>query len=241
MKKYQILMDAYSVSVYSIMGASYDREDILAELGYGELAVILSPDGDADYLATSFDKNNIEPREPTLIFAALSYFFGKVRGYPNMTLDVKYREKMYEIPLCVDQIKVSVNVGKSKIKYAKTVKYADGIEIMARAVDCGNTVITVLCHDSDLFDEGRLRLLLPSFVGEGARSSIAVSYTDKMRIKTFGEPLVYEAITAGLVTLSIEGIRLPDGECASLVDGKEFVFFKEKGNLTFYPEIDCIG
>ena len=241
MKNYQILMDGYPVSVYPIMGASYDREEVLAKLLDSELAVILSPDGDADYLVTSFDKNNIQPREPTLIFAALSYLLKNVRGYPDMTLDVKYREKMYELPLSDNRPKISVNVGKSKIKCAKTVKFADGIEVIARAVDCENAVITVLCHDSDLFDEGRLRLLLPSFVGEGARSSIAVSYTDKMRIKTVGKPLVYEAIMAGLVTLSIEGIRLPDGECASLVDDKEFVFFKEKGNLTFYPEIDCIG
>ena len=158
-----------------------------------------------------------------------------------MTLDVKYREKMYEIALCIDRIKVLVNVGKSKIKYAKTVKFADGIEIMAQAVDCGNTVITVLCHDSDLFDRGRLELLAISLFDESARSAIAISFTDKMRIKTFGHPLSYEAITAGIVTLSIDGVRLPDGECASLVDGKEFVFFKDKGNLTFYPEIDCIG
>ena len=241
MKKYQILMDGYPVSVYPIMGASYDREEVLAKLLDSELAVILSPDGDADYLVTSFDKNNIQPREPTLIFAALSYLLKNVRGYPDMTLDVKYREKMYELPLSDNRPKFSVNVGKSKNKCAKTVKFADGIEIMARAVDCGNTVITVLCHDSDLFDRGRLELLAISLFDESVRSSIAVSYTDKMRIKTVGKPLVYEAITAGLVTLSIEGIRLPDGECASLVDGKEFVFFKEKGDLTFYPEIDCIG
>ena len=158
-----------------------------------------------------------------------------------MTLEVKHRGKMHEIDIRGSAVRFSVNVGKSKILCAKTVKFADEVEVVARAIDCGNTVITVLCHDSDLFDEGRLRLLLSSFILEGARSAIAISFTDKMRIKTFGHPLSYEAITAGIVTLSIEGVRLPDGECASLVDGKEYVFFKEKGNLTFYPEIDYFG
>ena len=239
MKKYDFLLDEIPISVMpEVVTERRAVADTLCDGGY---AVILSPSDCADFGVLCIDKNNLELRELYLPFAALSCFFGKVLCYPKMTLEVKYRGKMYELPLSDNRPKFSVNVGKSKIKCAKTVKFADGIEVIARAVDCENAVITVLCHDSDLFDEGRLRLLLPSFVGEGARSSIAVSYTDKMRIKTVGKPLVYEAITAGLVTLSIEGIRLPDGECASLVDGKEFVFFKEKGNLTFYPEIDCIG
>ena len=234
-------MDGYPVSVYPIMGASYDREDALAELVDGELAVILSPDGDADCLVTSFDKNNIQPREPTLSFAALSFFFKAVRGYPKMTLDVKYEGRIHELPLTDDNVKISVNVGKSKILCAKTVEFADGTEITARAVNCGDAVITALCHDAELFDEGRLRLLLYSFLDKGARSTIAVSFMDKMRIKTVGKSFAYEAITAGVFTLSIEGIGLPDGECTCLVDGKEYVFYKDKGNLTFYPEIDCFG
>lgn len=237
MEKYRFLVDGALVSVYPFRSGPCDKEDVLAELGDGELAVILSPDKDADFLVTSFDKNKIQPREPTLSFAALFCFFKTVRGYPKMTLDVKFREIMYELPLADDNVKISVNVGKSKILCAKTVTFADGTEIIARAVDYGNAVIAVLCHDSELFDEGRLRLLLSSFLDKGARSAIAVSHADKMRIKTFGYPLIYEAITAGVAALSMDDIRLPDGECACLVDGKEYVFYKDKGNLTFYPDV----
>lgn len=241
MEKYRFSVDGTLVSVYPLRSDPYDREEVLAELRDGEFAVILSPDGDADFLVTSFNKNNIEPREPTLSFAALFCFFKAVRDYPDMTLDVKYCEKMYEIPLSNERLEISINVGKSKIKCTKTVKSADGTEIVARVVDCGNAIIAALCYDSALFDEGQLKLLLFSFIGEGARFAIAVSHADKMRIKTFGQPLIYEAITAGVVALSTEGLRLFEGECVCLVDGKEYVFFKDKGNLTFYPEIGCIG
>jgi len=237
MEKYRFSVDGTLVSVYPLRSNPYDREEVLAELRDGEFAVILSPDGDADFLVTSYDKNNTEPRESTFVLAALFCFFKAVRDYPDMTLDVKYCEKMYEIPLSNERPEVSVNVGKSKIKCTKTVKLADGIEIVAREVDCGNAIIAALCYDSDLFDEGQLKLLLFSFIGEGARSAIVVSHADKMRIKAFGQPLIYEAITAGVVTLSTEGLRLSDGECVCLVDGKEYVFFKDKGNLTFYPDV----
>jgi hypothetical protein len=241
MEKYRFLVDGTWVSVYPLGNATCNRDEIRESLSEGELAVLLDCDGDADFYVTSFNKNNIEPREPTLSFAALSCFFKAVRDYPDMTLDVKYCENMYEIPLGNERPEISVNVGKSKIKCTKTVKFADGIEIVARAVGCGNAIIAALCYDSDLFDEGRLKLLLSSFIGEGAMSAIVVSHADKMRIKTFGQPLIYEAITAGVVALSTEGLRLSDGECVCLVDGMEYVFFKDKGNLTFYPEINLIG
>ena len=237
MEKYRFSVDGTLVSVYPLRSDPYDREEVLAELRDGEFAVILSPDGDADFYVTSFNKNNIEPREPAFVLAALSCFFWVVRGYPKMTLEVKHREKVYEINIGDDAQSFSVNVGKSKIKCTKTVKLDDGIDIVARAVDCGNAIIAALCYDSDLFDEGQLKLLLFSFIGEGARSAIAVSHADKMRIKTFGQPLIYEEITAGVVTLSTEGLRLSDGECVCLVDGMEYVFFKDKGNLTFYPDV----
>ena len=241
MEKYQFLMDGHPVSVYPFTGASYDRTEALSELKDGELAVVLLPDGDADFLVTSFDKNNSEPREPYFVFAALSCFFKEVRGYPKMALDVKYREKMYEVALSDGKLKISVNVAKSKVLCTKTVKFADGIEIEAHAVDCGNTVVAILCYDADLFDKARLRLLLSSFLDKGARSAAAVSFDGKIRIKTLGQPMVYEAITAGAVALSIGGVRLADGEYACLVDGKEKIFFKDKNNLFFYPRIDPVG
>ena len=154
-----------------------------------------------------------------------------------MTLDLKYRENLHEVSLSDYRPNFSVNVGKSKILCTKTVKFADGIDVRARAVDCPNTIITVSCYDSDLFDRERLELLVSSLFGEGVRAAIAVSFLDKMRIKTFGSPLIYETITAGIAALSADGVRIPNGECVSLVDGVEHVFVNEKGSLTFSPEV----
>ncbi len=241
MEKYQFSVDGALVSVYPLRSDPYDRERIIAELCEGELAVMLYPDHDADFLVTSYDKNNNEPREPALIFAALSFLFKTVRGYPKMTLDVKYGERMYELPLIDDNVKISVNVGKSKILCTKAVKFADGIEILARAVAKENTVAVTVCRDSELFDEGRLRLLLSSLLGEGARSAIAVSASDGFKIKSVGNAFFYEVITAGVAALLAEGIRLPEGRCACELNGREHVFSITGGNLTFHSRIDCVG
>ncbi len=237
MRKIQISVDGALVSVYPLGNAPHDRKKVREELQDGEIAVTLYPDRDADFLAESFDKNNIEPREPTLSFAALFCYFKTVCGYPKMTLDVKCREKMHELSLTDDNVIISVNVGKSKILCAKTIKFADGIEIKALMTRDENATVAVVCNDSALFDERRLRLLLSAYLDKGARSAIAVSVADGFKIKSIGNAFFYEAITAGVAALSAEGIRLSDGECSCLIDGESFAFFKDKENLVFYPNV----
>lgn len=237
MVKYRFSVDGTLVSVYPLRSDPYDREEVLAELRDGEFAVILSPDGDADFYVTSFNKNNIEPREPAFVLAALFCYFKTVCGYPKMTLDVKCREKMHELSLTDDNVIISVNVGKSKILCAKTIKFADGIEIKALMTRDENATVAVVCNDSALFDERRLRLLLSAYLDKGARSAIAVSVADGFKIKSIGNAFFYEAITAGVAALSAEGIRLSDGECSCLIDGESFAFFKDKENLVFYPNV----
>ena len=241
MEKYQFSVDGAVVSVYPLRSDPYDRERIIAELREGELAVMLYPDHDADFLVTSYDKNNNEPREPALIFAALSCFFGGVLGFPEMMLDIKWRGKAFELPVGNGEYKFSVNVGKSKILCTKAVKFADGIEILVRAVAKENAVAVTVCRDSELFDEGRLRLILSSLLGEGARSAIAVSASDGFKIKSVGNAFFYEVITAGVAALLAEGIRLPEGRCACELNGREHVFSITGGNLTFHSRIDCVG
>ena len=239
MRKYQFKVDGALVSVYPCLNGSYDREEVRLELCEGESAVLLYPERDADFGALSFNKNNIEPREPYLPFAALSCFFGRLLGFPKMTLDIKWKGKTVELPIGDEKYIFSVNVGKSKILCAKTVKFSDGIEVLARVVSGESVIAIVVCNDAELFDEGRLKLLLSSFHCEGEMSAIAASFSDKMRIRSVGTPLFYDVIKTGVAALYAEGIRLSEGECVCKLNGRDHTFSIIGGNLIFYPRIDC--
>ncbi len=241
MRKKQILVDGTLVSVYSFSSDSFDREGVCRELSEGELAVVLYPEREEDFGVLSFDKNNIEPREPYLTFAALSCFFERVLGFPKMTLDIKRRGETVELPICSKKYKFSVNGVKSKMLCTKTVKFADGIEICVYSYHGENVIAVVACRDSGLFSYDRLTLLLSSLLEEGVSSAIAVSYTDKIRIKSVGKLIFYDAIRAGVSALSAEGERLSDGDNMCEIDGVEHSFSVDKGKLVFYPEINLIG
>ncbi len=232
MKKFDFLIDGIPLSVYPADDPVRVREDVRHKLLDGELAVLLYPALDADFGACCFDKNNREPREPALSFAALSCFFSVARGYPKMSADVRYNQKVYELHISGEAPVIAVNSEKCKISYTKVINFADGIEVKAHIAGVDNGIISVVCRDSELFDGERLSVLLSS---QEASAAVAVSLTDRIRIKSAGYPIFSDAVAAGIGALSAEGVCLPEGVSVAELDGREHKLFYSRGKLTFYP------
>lgn len=239
MKKYDFLIDEIPVSVFPVGKLSEDNSDVLECIFPKQLAVLIYPAWDADFGVSSYDKNNREPREPILSFAALSCFFGLVRAFPKMTLTLKYQGKIYEMPLGENTFSFATNVGKSKILCTKTLKFSDETEILTRIFQDG--IATVVCQDSDLFDRERMQLIMNSLHREGVRSVIAVSFSESVFIKSVGEMYPYDALSYAVVSLCADGIRLPKEKTVAFFDGVRHEFSYEHGKLTVYPIIKYLS
>ena len=235
MKKYDLLLDGIPISVIS-EGVTERRvvADTVCDGGY---AVIVSPCECADFSVTCIDKNNLELREPYLVFMALSCFFKTVRGFPDITLDVLYRGDFYEMPIDDGEKKFTVNVGKCKILCTKTVEFDDGIAVSVDVINCGYPCACVLCRDSELFSKSRLSKI-PSLVGMGRdASAIAASYDEILRIRCCGPIPYYSAVSAAISSLLASGVAFIDSTFVASVDGREHRLSYSRGVLTFYPNI----
>ena len=237
MRKYQLSVDGDLISVYSCEDAKILREWVPLDMGEGEIAVLLYPVDDADFGALSFDKNNAEPREPQLVVVALSWFFRNVRGYPKMNIDVRINGVMHELNLDYSRLKYSDNIGKCKILCTKTVKFADEIELNIKIVRSENTFATVVCHDAETFNEGRLRLLLSKLFDDGVDAAIAVSMTDRLTARCVGKFSFSDALSVSIAALIAEGIKCKDGAFPCELNRRKVFLICNGGNVTHHPEI----
>ena len=237
MRKYQLSVDGDLISVYSCEDAEILREWVLGNIGEGEIAVLLYPVDNADFGALSFDENNVEPREPQLVLVALSCFFRNVRGYPKMRIDLRINGAMHELNLDDGRIKCSDNIGKCKILCTKTVKFADEIELDIGIIHRANTFATVVCHDAETFDEGRLRLLLSKLSDDGVDAAIAVSMTDRLTARCVGKFSFFDALSVSIAALIAEGIKCKDGAFPCELNRRKVFLICNGVNVTHHPEI----
>ena len=237
MTKYDFLVDGIPVCIYPFSNTSDDKELMIYNLVENGIAVFLYPEGDADFGVTSLDKNNGEPREPELIFAALSCFFLRVRGYPHMTLLVKYRDRIHELVIDDKPYQITENIGKCKMLCTKTVKMNDGTEIKVRQLAFRDTALCTVCHDAVLFDKDRLNLLLHLQDFSSAIFAVAISYKDKLSVIAVGDTAPCHAIASGVAALSYEGVRLADGAYSLNFNGDDYRMFKSRDDLVFYPSV----
>ena len=237
MKKYDFLLDTIPISVYVLSEELKEEGQIADTLSDDGYAVMIYPTRSADFGVTCVDKNNLELREPYLPLTALSCFFKDVRRFPDITLDVLFCGKVYEVPINCEEKKFTVNVGKCKFICAKTVKFEDETEISVDVVEKDGVCISTLCHDSDLFDRGAL-LRLPTLLGMYSRTTaLAVSNDGKIRISCVGSLPFYDAVALAYLTLKKRGVGLEDGLHTACVNGSQHTFFALSGALTFYPNI----
>ena len=237
MRKYRFSVDEETVSVYPCEDTDTLREYALGDIGEGEIAVLVFPVQDADFGALSFDKNNYRPREPQLTLAALSWFFRNVRGYPKMNIDVRINGVMHELNLDDSSFKYSDNIGKCKILCTKTVKFADEIELNIKIVRSENTFATVVCHDAETFDEGRLRLLLSKLFDDDVDAAIAVSMTDRLTARCVGKFSFSDALSVSIAALIAEGIKCKDGAFPCELNRRKVFLICNGVNVTYHPEI----
>ena len=241
MRKYRFSVDGIYVTLYSA-SFGYDRAGILDELQDNELAVALLPDLRADFRVEMFDKSNNEPREPRLCFAALFCFFEKVCAYPDMTLEIAYKDDV--IPMEVrtgTAYKFSVKVGKCKSLGRDKIKFPDGIEVEYHIIGGKIPTLAVICEDSDLFDKYALSRILENGRRYGAQVALAISSSGALCIKQVGISLPCEVIEAALTALLLEGVSIKGGGQVAFILGGEYDFSTLGKELTFYPRVKYLS
>ncbi len=242
MEKYRFSVDGIPVTIYPYYHGKAQCEKIISELLQDELACVINTDCDGDFRIECFDKNNQKPREPGIMLAALFYFFKHVRSYPDMMLEIEYDKGIYEVELAsAKHYSFSVNGGKCKILYAKTLVFADGINIEYYILGGSVTCAALICCDCDLFDEAVLQRILSESGQLGTRFAMAVSYSPGgIKIKSVGEALPSEAIACATVCISEKHV-LQTGNCAAFISGSRYDFNISRSRLTFYPGIKYLS
>ena len=241
MKKYRFSVDKNFVTLYSA-SFGYDRAEILKELADDELAVLLLPDSRADFRVEMFDKRNEEPREPRICFAALFYFFEKVCAYPDMTLEIAYKNSVNSMDISTGAgYKFSVKLGKCKSLDTKRIKFPDGIEVEYYIIGGKTPAVAVVCADSDLFDKAALSRISELCREYGTRFAVAASFSDGLQIKQVGEAMPCEVIAAAVTALSLAGITLKDGKQTAFILNGEYEFSISQRELTVYPRVKYLS
>lgn len=238
MIKYDLLVDGSRLSVVRASDERSARAYALGAFHKGESGVLLFPDDDVDFGALSIDKFNNEPKEPYLPLAALYYFFGTLRGYPRMELEIKYNGKVHELLIGKNEYSFSVNVGKCKNICAKNLNFEDGIDILGYTTGTGKCAFIIPCADSELFCEDRLGALLDRYEYAAA---VSVSAGGSIIMRSAPASLSYTLVSDSISVLLSTGISIPDGQLAITLNGIPLRACRCDALLHFYPMIKYIS
>ena len=241
MKKYTFLIDGVSVAIYPVLTSEEIGREALIRYGDEEISVALLSDEHSDFRIVCYDKKYNTPREPQIPLAALSCFLMRVRGYPEMRLDIACDDKTYKLSLDKQNgYNFSVKDEKCKILCTKNVEFDDGISIDAYVIDRLGGCALVLCEDADLFDKGRAEIFFDRLKQDGISSLVIASNSDRLRIRALGYITSYEAMRIALCALSLIGVLLPLGRYTADVNRQTLEFSKLASGIVFYPEIQYV-
>ena len=242
MTKYNFSVDGIPVAIYPLSDTEEVGKMLLTATDDGAIRVALLSDPEADYRIVCFDKSNTEPREPHLSLAALSCFLSRVRGYPDMSLDVAYHGGAARLTLDkLNDYNFSVNNEKCKIICAKTVDFLDGTSLRLDVVDSPFSCACLLLEDAELFDRERLTLVLDRLRRDGVSAIVLASLGTGLCLRTAGDISPYAAVRVVTSLLSARGIILPEGHAEATVNGTRLKFARTRTRLAFYPEIKYIS
>lgn len=241
MRKYDFSVDCVRALVYPVSSPNEAWEEIADSLSEGDLAILLYPCDGADFGALSTDKYGNQPREPYLLLAALSCFFNRVRAYPDMTLEIKISDNIYDLLIHNEKYSFSVNVGKCKIEYSKNFNFSDKTQINIHVINSGAAVGVTVCNDSEFFDMERLKLLHSRFPGVDSVSAISYSEDEGVVIRSVGTAPYYDVISASLSALIGDGVKIKEGSLSLAINGVGIRAELYGRLLTIYPNIKYIS
>lgn len=242
MTKYTFSVDGIPVAIYPILDPRLMEPGPTFDGDKGAVNMALLSDTEADFRIEYFDKNNSPPREPHLPFAALSCFFSRVKGYPDMCLDIAVGDKITGLILNkAKEYNFLVNSGKCKNICAKTVDFLDGVSVNCNIFEAPSVCATAFCSDTECFCAERLRLLFDRLRPCGAESLAVISFGNKLRILTVGDISPYEAVRLALLQYTPESFKAPLGVTEASVNGRPYKFSLFHRGITFYPEIKYIS
>ena len=242
MEKYSFLVDGIPVEIYSALESTGADSNDLTDADTEGVKVMLTADSQSDFRLEYLDKNNIKPREPHIPLAALSYFLKRVRGYPDMALDISTDKGIYKLSLSETQnYNFAIKDIKCKVQCTKTVDFCDGIAMAVDVMDHYGACGVAACNDIECFDKTRACLLFDRLRQEGITSLVIASHTDRIGIVALGDITPHEAISIGISDLSSRGVSLPHARYTALVNGVDIALQLTSLGITFYPEIKYIS
>ena len=242
MTKYTFSVDGASVVIYPVSSLAEAERDLPLLIGEGEISVALLPDLSCDFRIVCLNKEYNTPRELHIPLAALSCFLKRVRGYPDMMLDIACESMIFKLYLDkTEKYNFTLKDEKCKILCTKMVRFADETCVTVDVVDrCGGCAV-LICGDAELFDSARADLMLSRLRQDGIHSLVIASYSDCIVIGALGDITAYEAIAMGLSAISSRGTPLAVGRYTALVNRRPIDFLRLSSAIVFYPEINCIS
>ena len=242
MKKYSFSVDGIPVEIYSLSESECATGNDHADSEKKSIKVMLTTDLQNDFRVEYFSNNNTKPREPHIPIAALSCFFKRVRGYPDMALDIAIDDRVIKLPLKKTQnYNFTVKDIKCKVLCSKSVDFCDGACVAADVIDCCGGCAVSVCNDTECFDISRAALMLERLREDGISSLAVVSYTDRIGVIAVGDINPYEATQIGISVLSSRGVVLAPGRYVASVNGVNIALQRTPSGIVFYPEIKCIS
>lgn len=242
MTKYKFSVDGIPVAIYTLSEPEAVVEEMPQAADEVAISVAFAPDTETDLRVEYFSKYRNEPREPHIPLAALSCFLSRVRGYPDMTVELVYSGGIIKLTLDrMNDYNFTLKNEKCKILCTKNVDFLDGISQECSIINASYPYAILLCEDAECFDEGRLDLLFDRLKQTGITSLLILSFSEGLTVKTAGEISPYRAVARAVSYLSYRGVAFPDGYATAYVDGRQCKILKTCAGITFYPEIKYIS
>lgn len=237
MKKYAVCIDKILFCIYPCEMGPRDMDITLRSVPTGAYAIILMPSDHADFSAECYDSRGRVMKEPYLPLSALSFFFGTVRGFPELELDIEYSGEVY----CVDtSAPQTCNFDKlpteSKPQLSKTLVLEDKIEISYYEIECDIRYRVFICDRSEDVSAAFLRSLLVRGVSCADIAVCASVLSDDIYLTSTSADYPLRTAFATISAMILSGYIAPDGEYTVHADRSSHRAMTSRGKLVFLSE-----
>ena len=156
MKRYDIFLGDGSYSVYP---AGFNPRTEKRQMP-GTVGIYITPTGSSD-LAVSVSAREGRAVEMWELRAVLSYFLGRVRGYPKTELEVGLSDRSFNVGIFdTPQGYAPVDTEKCKLLVTSDVSLPDGVERRVHTAHVGGGCRILPIDSCESFDRELLRTLL---------------------------------------------------------------------------------
>ena len=238
MKKYAVCIDKILFCIYPCEARPRDMDITLRSVPMGAYAIFLMPSDCADFSAECYNSRGRVMKEPYLPLSALSFFFGTVRGLPELELDIEYLGVVH----CVDTLAHQTCIfeklpTESKLRLSKTLVLEDKIEISYYEIECGHRYRVFVCDRSDYVSVPFLRSLLVRSMPCADIAVCASVLSDDIYLASTSADYPLGTAFAAISAMILSGHIAPDREYTVHTDRSSHKAMASRGRLVFVPDV----